>query len=187
LAVERSVKSFLTALGVDTRHPDLRGTPKRVALAWVDEFLDGYRMKPEEVLDESFPVEASASGELVVVSHLKFRSMCPHHLLPYSGTAHLAYAPTDRVVGFGRLSALLDCFAHRLVLQEELARNVATALTRILRTRAAACVVQAEQMCLRLRGPCQSRAVTHSEAYEGLLKTSPTLRRELWARIGGRP
>jgi GTP cyclohydrolase I len=108
--------------------------------------------------------------------------MCPHHLMPYSGTAHLAYVPGDEVVGFGRLSALIDVFAHRLILQEELARQVAVALQEELGTQGAACLIRAEQTCFRLRGEEQHAAVTYSEAYEGVLKEK-ALRAELWHRV----
>jgi GTP cyclohydrolase I len=107
-------------------------------------------------------------------------------LIPYQGKAHLAYVPAERVVGFGRLSALLDCFAHRLILQEELARQVASALARVLESPATACVIEAEQGCLRMRGHRQREARTHAEAYEGRLKRDRRLRQELWYRIGDR-
>jgi GTP cyclohydrolase IA len=112
-----AVRAFLQAAGLDVRDPNLEATPRRVAEAWADEFLSGYRQTASQVLDERFPVSAASSGELVVVTHLNFRSMCPHHLLPYAGVAHLAYVPGREVVGFGRLSALVDTFAHRLILQ----------------------------------------------------------------------
>ncbi|MBM4381434.1 MAG: GTP cyclohydrolase I, partial [Deltaproteobacteria bacterium] len=115
-----------------------------------------------------------------------FHSMCPHHLLPYEGVAHVAYVPGKSVVGFGRLAVLLDTFAHRMLLQEELAREVASALARELGSPATACVLEARQACLRLRGDKQRDAVTHSEAYEGRLRTDSGLRSELWARVQGR-
>src|SRR5262249_32448210 len=130
-----------------------------------------------------FPIPAGTAGELVVVTDLRFHSMCPHHLLPYQGRAHLAYVPSDGVVGFGRLAALLDCFAHRLILQEALAREVVRALCRVLRSPGAACVLEAEQACLRARGGTQCDAVTHAEAYEGTLRDDRQLRGELWARL----
>ncbi len=114
-----------------------------------------------------------------MVTDLHFRSMCPHHLMPYSGLAHLAYVPGREVVGFGRLSALIDVFAHRLVLQEELARQVALSLQEELGTQGAACLIRAEQTCFRLRGEEQHEAVTYSEAYEGRLRDDRELRREL--------
>jgi GTP cyclohydrolase I len=183
-----AVAAFLDAAGlVRAGDPNLAETPLRVAEAWAGEFLDGYRTTPEQALGETFPAPRGGGGsELVVVTDLRFRSMCPHHLLPVSGRAHVAYVPAGRVVGFGRLASLVDCFAHRLILQEDLAREVASALARVLGSPATACILEAEQACLRLRGDEQVDAVTHSEAYEGRLRGDGPLRRELWARLGAR-
>jgi GTP cyclohydrolase I len=155
-----------------------------VTEAWVNEFLDGYALTPEEALGEAFPAPPDSSGELVVVTDLRFQSMCPHHLLPYEGRAHVAYVPSKQVVGFGRLSTLVDCFAHRLILQEDLARHVASSLARVLGSSATACIIEAKQACLRLRGDKQRDAITHAEAYEGSLRRDGALRRELWTRLG---
>jgi GTP cyclohydrolase IA len=182
-AMQRAVRDFLVAAGLDPTEPNLVETPARVTAAWVDEFLDGYAKVPKQVLAQRFPISKAANREVVSVRGLWFRSMCPHHLLPYSGSAHLAYVPGDHVIGFGRLSALLDVFSHRLILQEELARQVATSLMVELGSQGAACILEAEQSCLRLRGGEQCDAVTHAEAYEGILR-EPGLRAELWARLG---
>lgn len=182
----RAVAAFLDAAGLSRMDPNLAQTAERVADAWADEFLEGYSQRPEDALGETFPAPRGGGGELVVVTDLRFRSMCPHHLLPYSGRAHVAYVPSGRVVGFGRLAALVDCFAHRLILQEDLAREVAGSLARVLGSPATACILEAEQACLRLRGDEQSLAVTHVEAYEGRLRKEGALRRELWARLGAR-
>lgn len=181
-AMERAVTDFLKAAGLDVKEPNLRETPRRVTEAWAEEFLTGYAQLPQDALADRFPVSKKSERELVVVTDLHFRSMCPHHLMPYSGTAHLAYVPGDEVVGFGRLSALIDVFAHRLILQEELARQIAGALQDELGTQGAACLIRAEQTCFRLRGEEQHGAVTYSEAYEGVLKEK-ALRAELWQRI----
>ncbi len=178
----RAVSDFLAAAGLDANDPNLRETPTRVTEAWTEEFLTGYEQSAKEALADRFPVSKKSERELVVVTDLHFRSMCPHHLMPYSGTAHLAYVPGDEVVGFGRLSALIDVFAHRLILQEELARVVAVALQEELGTQGAACLIRAEQTCFRLRGEEQHAAVTYSEAYEGVLKEK-ALRAELWHRV----
>lgn len=179
-----AVKDFLRAAGVPLTDSNLDRTPERVAEAWANEFLDGYARTPEEALGELFPAPRGSSGELVVVTDLRFHSMCPHHLLPYEGRAHVAYVPGRQVVGFGRLGALLDCFAHRLILQEELARQVAGSLARVLGSPATACILEAKQQCLRLRGAQQQDAITHAEAYEGRLRRDGAMRRELWARLG---
>ncbi|HLL53561.1 MAG TPA: GTP cyclohydrolase I [Myxococcaceae bacterium] len=184
--MRRAVGDFLAAAGLDLSDPNLLQTSERVTEAWVNEFLDGYGQTPEAALGEAYPAPAGSEGELVVVTDLRFHSMCPHHLLPWSGRAHVAYAPTKRVVGFGRLSSLVDCFAHRLILQEELARQVARSLSEVLQSPATACIIEAEQTCLRNRGDRQRDARTHAEAYEGKLRRDRELRRELWARIGSK-
>jgi GTP cyclohydrolase I len=184
--MEQAIAQFLDAMGLDLRDPNLKATPRRVAEAWLEEFIDGYQRDPKRELKERFPAGKSGRRQLVVVTRLRFHSMCPHHLLPYTGSAHVAYLPGREVVGFGRLSAILETFSHRLTLQEEIARNVARALAVELKSPATACILEAEQTCLRLRGGHQRDAVTHAEAYEGLLKRDASLRKELWARIGDR-
>ncbi len=181
--MEKAVADFIAAAGLDLRDANLKQTPKRVADAWLEEFIDGYQRDPKKELAERFPAGKAGGRQLVVITRLRFHSMCPHHLLPYSGVAHIAYLPGRQVVGFGRLSAILETYAHRLTLQEEIARNVARSLAKELKSPATACVLEAEQTCLRLRGGHQRDAVTHAEAYEGLLKTDAALRSELWARI----
>ncbi|RJS20774.1 GTP cyclohydrolase I [Corallococcus sp. H22C18031201] len=185
-AMAAAVGQFLRAAGLPLEDANLVDTPGRVAEAWVNEFLDGYLQTPESALGETFPAPPDSSGEMVVVTDLRFHSMCPHHLLPFTGRAHVAYVPGSRVVGFGRLSALVDCFAHRLILQEDLARHVAGSLAKVLGSPATACIIEAEQSCLRLRGDHQRDATTHAEAYEGRLRREGPLRRELWARLGAR-
>ncbi len=186
-AMAAAIQDFLRAAGLRQEgDPNLMETPERVAEAWAEEFLEGYARTPEEALGETFPAPPDSSGELVVVTDLRFQSMCPHHLLPFEGRAHVAYMPAKRVVGFGRLGSLVDCFAHRLILQEDLAREVAGALARVLKSPATACIIEAEQACLRIRGERQRDARTHAEAYEGQLRKDGALRRELWARLGAR-
>ena len=181
--MRRAVQAFLTASGVPSDDPEIEDTPARVAEAWAGNFLAGYGRDPDSVLAERIPVPDGSRGELVVITGLRFHSMCPHHLLPVEGVAHLAYVPGAFVVGFGRLAALLDTWAHRLILQEQLARGVARSLGKGLESPGAACIVQAQQACLRVRGEQQRDAVTHAEAYEGVLRKDGMLRRELWARI----
>jgi GTP cyclohydrolase I len=184
--MKKAIAAFLDAAGLDASDPNLKQTPQRVTEAWVTEFLSGYQRTAGDALADRFPVTVKSDRELVIVSNLHFRSMCPHHLLPYAGRVHLAYVPGDEVVGFGRLSALVDVFAHRLILQEELARQVARALMTELECRGAACIIEAEQTCFRLRGEEQHDAITHAEAYEGQLRDK-ALRAELWQRLASKP
>nr|WP_245767820.1 GTP cyclohydrolase I [Stigmatella erecta] len=184
-AMAQAVKDFLRAAGLPLETDlNLQRTPTRVAEVWMTEFLDGYALTPEEAIGAMYPAPPTSAGEMVVVTDLRFHSMCPHHLLPYEGRAHLAYVPGKHVVGFGRLGSLLNCFAHRLILQEDLARCVAGSMARVLGSPATACILEAKQACMRLRGGEQRDAVTHVEAYEGRLRKEGSLRRELWARLG---
>lgn len=183
-AMERAVSDFLAAIGVDQNDPNLVDTPQRVTQAWLTDFIDGYQKDATEIFAGAFPASRPNHRELVVVTGLKFTSTCPHHLLPYSGVAHLAYVPNKKVAGFGRLSALLEMYAHRLILQEDLAATVAREISKRLESRGSACILEAKQMCLRVRGAKQHEAMTHVEAYEGMLKRDHALRRELWLRLG---
>jgi GTP cyclohydrolase I len=164
-----AVARFLDALGLPPsvrQDPDLEQTPRRVAEAWIEDLLDGYRVAPAEVLAEAIE---TPSRDLVAVTGIDFHSVCPHHLLPSRGVAHVAYLPGGRVVGFGALARLVDCLAHRLVLQEDLARTVAEALVEHLGARGAACVIDAEQLCMTVRGERRPRARAHAEAFAGAL------------------
>jgi GTP cyclohydrolase I len=152
--------------------PDLAGTPERVADAWLDDLVDGYRLDPAAVLQESMP---AAGKGLVAVTGIDFHSMCPHHLLPSRGVAHVGYVPGSRVVGFGQLARLVDCFAHRLILEEDVARLVCEALVRHLGARGAACVLDAEQACLTVRGERRRTARAHAQFFTGVLATDARL------------
>ncbi len=177
LAAE-AVGRFLDALGLppETRRAeDLAGTPRRVAEAWLQDLVDGYGRDPAEILAGAIP---SAAKDLVAVTGIDFHSMCPHHLLPSRGVAHVAYIPGGRVVGFGQIVKLVDALAHRLVLEEDLARGIADALVRHVGARGAACVLEAEQLCMTVRGERRVGARAHAEAWAGsLAKDGPARRR----------
>ncbi len=182
LAAE-AVARFLDALGLpaDARAaPDLAETPRRVAETWADELLDGYRRDPAEILAGSLP---RAGKDLVAVTGIDYHSVCPHHLLPSRGIAHVGYVPGGRVVGFGQIVKLVDCLAHRLVLEEDLARGIADALVRHVGARGAACVLEAEQLCMTVRGGRRSRARAHAEAYAGSLARDGAARRRFQALV----
>lgn len=105
-AMERAVASFLTAAGLDpSTHPELSETPSLVATAWAEEFLDGYRRDPRQILEERIDIGEPKMDEMVTLTGLEFQSICPHHLLPYGGVAHLAYLPGRYVAGFGQIVA----------------------------------------------------------------------------------
>jgi GTP cyclohydrolase IA len=178
-----AVARFLDALGLPDAvrdGPELRETPRRVAEAWLADLVDGYGHDPAAVLAESMP---ATSRGLVTVTGLDYHSVCPHHLLPSRGVAHVAYVPGSRVVGFGQLGKLVDCLAHRLVLQEDLAQQVADALVTHLGARGAACLLDAEQLCLTVRGEKRARSRTHAEAFAGSFAGDAALQRRFLAAV----
>jgi GTP cyclohydrolase I len=184
------VARFLDALGLPPEvrgAADLAGTPRRVAEAWLEDLVDGDGRDPAEILAATLP---SAGRDLVAVTGIDFHSVCPHHLLPSRGVAHVAYLPGGRVVGFGQIVKLVDALAHRLVLEEDLARQIADALVRHVGARGAACLLEAEQLCMTVRGERRVGARAHAEAFAGALARDGALRRRfeaLVARAGRAP
>jgi GTP cyclohydrolase I len=177
--MERAVRAFLAAAGVPVDDPDLAQTPQRVTAAWADELIDGYRTSPATALGELLP--APGGGELVCVTHIDYVSVCPHHLLPYRGVAHVGYRPTKLVVGFGRFAALVDAFAHRLILQEALAQQIAAALVETLGAAGAGVILQAEQTCMTVRGERRVRSRATVEASAGDFDEGALAR--LWSAV----
>jgi len=182
-AAAAAVDRFLDALGLPEgvrRSADLAGTPERVAEAWLEDLVDGYRIDPGQVLADG---TSSTSRDLVAVTGVEFHSICPHHLLPSRGVAHVGYLPGGRLVGFGQIVRLVDALAHRLVLQEDLASQVAGALVEHLGARGAGCVLEAEHLCLTVRGERRARARAHAEAYAGALAREGAARKRFLAAI----
>ncbi len=186
-AIAGAVDAFLRACGLDPQVVgDLRDTPERVARLWQAEFLAGYEMSPEAILAD--PVVGEADPDVVVVGGLRFHAMCPHHLLPYRGIAHVAYIPNGKLVGFGRLAELVDCFTKRLTLQERATHQIAEALCINLGARGAGCVIEAEQLCLALPGEKHDASGVVTSAFVGDMRERPDLKARLLeaANLGGR-
>jgi GTP cyclohydrolase I len=182
--MERAIRDWLVACGLDPAHADLQATPARVSRVWASEFLDGYAADPAEILGEL--VVGEADPDVVVVAGLRFHAMCPHHLFPYRGLAHVAYLPAGKLVGFGRLGRLVECFAHRLTLQERITNQIAEALMRHLGARGAGVVLEAEQMCLALPGDKHDTSAVTTSAFLGAAAERPDVRSRLFAAVQGR-
>lgn len=161
---------------------DLEDTPRRVAEAWLEDLVDGYGKDPAEILAGALP---SSGRDLVAVTGIDFHSVCPHHLLPSRGVAHVGYVPGGKVVGFGQIVKLVDALAHRLVLEEDLARQIADALVLHVGARGAACLLEAEQLCMTVRGEKRAGARAHAEAYAGVLGRDGAARRRFQALAAG--
>lgn len=165
---ERALETFLRAIGAPVDDdPELRGTPRRVAEAYANELLSGYDDDPAAILADS---TASSAKDLIVVRDLSIATMCPHHLLPATGIAHVGYLPGRRIVGLGALGKLVDAYSRRFALQEDLASNVANALIEYLGARGAACVIDLSPTCMTIRGDKRAHARAVSMAFRGALE-----------------
>jgi GTP cyclohydrolase IA len=185
-ALQAAIQALIRAAGRDANDPDLRSTPDRVASLWQREFLAGYDMDPAQILGE--PVLGEADPDVVLVGGLRFHSMCPHHLLPYRGVAHVAYLPAGKLVGFGRLADLVECFTKRLTLQERATHQIAEALWHGLGARGAGCVIEAEQLCLAMPGERHDQSGVVTSSFVGEMRERPDLKARLLAAasLGGR-
>jgi GTP cyclohydrolase I len=168
---EQAVRELLLALGRDITDEGLRETPRRVAAAF-DELLTH-----EPVSLTTFPNEAGYD-ELVVVKAIPFHSLCMHHLLPFHGVAHVAYLPGDRIIGLSKLARVVEAYARDLQVQERLTMQVADCLERHLRPKGVGVVLEAEHMCMTLRGVQKPGARTTTSTLRGLLRDDARTRGE---------
>ena len=170
-AAARAIRDFLRALGFDPReHADLTETPERVTEAFADDLLNGHRVDVKELLRQgSCEAPSSAKAGPVAVMEIAVATVCPHHLLPALGVAHVVYLPGATLLGIGTITALVDAFARRLTLQEAIGQNVVSALMEHAGARGAYCELALEHSCLRARGERQVSALVRSSARAGEL------------------
>ncbi|BFP54302.1 GTP cyclohydrolase I FolE [Streptomyces anulatus] len=169
---EAAVRELLIAVGEDPDREGLRETPGRVARAY-KEILAGLRQEPEDVLTTTFDL---GHDEMVLVKDIEIMSLCEHHLLPFHGVAHVGYIPADtgKITGLSKLARLVDVFARRPQVQERLTTQVADSLMRILEARGAIVVIEAEHMCMSVRGIRKPGAKTTTSAVRGQLRDAST-------------
>jgi len=180
--IEAAVREILAAVGEDPEREGLRATPARVARMYA-EIFSGLDEDPGEHLVPTFD---AAHDELVLVRDIAIYSVCEHHLLPWSGKAHVAYIPNEdgRVTGLSKLVRLVEGYAKRPQVQERLTTQVADTLVRVLGARGVFVVVEAEHMCMSMRGVKKPGAVTVTSAVRGHFLTSAAARAEVLGLIG---
>ncbi|MER6084712.1 GTP cyclohydrolase I FolE [Streptomyces sp. NPDC013157] len=169
---ENAVRELLIAVGEDPDREGLRETPARVARAY-RELLAGNQQSPEEVLTTTFDL---GHDEMVLVKDIEIVSLCEHHMLPFHGVAHVGYIPaeTGKITGLSKLARLVEVFARRLQVQERLTTQIADSLMRILEARGVIVVVEAEHMCMSVRGIRKPGAKTTTSAVRGQLRDATT-------------
>ena len=155
---EEAVRTLLSYAGDDPKREGLLDTPGRVVEAY-EEMFHGYRECPMDVLDKTFG-EIGSYNDFVLVKDIVFNSHCEHHIMPFFGKAHIAYKPVDRVVGLSKLARLVDVYAKRLQTQEHMTSQIATALQEILKPQGVAVMLEAEHMCMSIRGVTKPGSLT---------------------------
>ncbi len=168
---EAAVRTLIAYAGDDPSREGVIETPKRVVDAY-GEIFRGYTECPAEVLDRTFS-ETGGYDDFVLVRDIDFNSHCEHHMMPFVGKAHIAYRPVKRVVGLSKLARLVDVYARRLQTQEHLTSQIATAINEILQPKGVAVMLDAEHMCMSLRGVEKHGASTLTTQFLGSFKDDP--------------
>ncbi len=179
-SIEKSVGDILVAIGEDPDREGLVRTPHRVAKSY-EELLSGYRMDPKALINEA--VFDVAYDEMVIVRDIEFSSMCEHHMLPFIGKAHIAYVPTDKVIGLSKIPRIVDLFSKRLQVQERMTTQIAEYIQFVLNPQGVAVVVEGLHMCMMLRGVKKQDARMTTSAMLGVFRDEITTRMEFLNNI----
>ncbi len=179
--IKEHVAAILDILGMDLTDDSLKGTPKRVAKAYVKEIFGG--LNPERRPSASTFENKYEYGEMLVEKNITLYSTCEHHLLPIIGKAHIAYISNGNVVGLSKMNRIVDYYAKRPQVQERLTLQVIEELQRILKTENVACIIDAKHLCVNSRGISDVASSTVTAEYGGVFKTNETLRKEFLSYI----
>jgi GTP cyclohydrolase I len=179
--IQEHVAAILDILGMDLTDDSLKGTPKRVAEAYVKEIFGG--LNPEKRPSASTFENKYEYGEMLVEKNITLYSTCEHHLLPIIGKAHIAYISNGNVVGLSKMNRIVDYYAKRPQVQERLTLQVIEELQRILKTENVACIIDAKHLCVNSRGIRDVASSTVTAEYGGIFKTDETLRKEFLSYI----
>lgn len=178
---EDAVRTLIRWTGDDPAREGLRDTPKRVIKSY-EEFFSGYGQDPKEILNRTFK-EMEGYDEMIVLRDIHFDSYCEHHIVPFSGVAHVAYIPDKKIVGISKLARLVELYAKRLQVQEKLTAQIAHALEDVLKPKGVAVVVEATHLCMTTRGVNKPGAVMQTSQLSGRFRTDPRTRQEFFSLL----
>lgn len=178
--IEKAVKEILIAVGEDPKRKDIKDTPKRVAEMY-EEILAGTRLNPEKELEVIFEKD---HDEIVLLKNIPFYSICEHHLLPFIGKAHVAYIPSNnRVTGLSKLARVVDIFSKRLQVQERITTDIADTIMKKLKPKGVLVVIEAEHLCMSMRGVKKPGVLTITSAVRGIFRKNEKTRSEAMTLI----
>jgi GTP cyclohydrolase I len=181
VAFEQAVTDLLAACGIAPDMAHMGRTAQRVRELWQKRLLGGYEMDPAAALGDGFE---DVRSDMVVIRGIAVHGVCPHHLVPFRGVAHVAYIPGGRLHGFGRIARMVDAIGHRFTYQEWMTRDIADALVVHGRAAGGACVIEAEQLCLLLGEDRRGDERVVTQAFAGSFADSDQLRSEFLRTIG---
>ena len=168
---ERAVRTLIAYAGDDPAREGLRDTPKRVVGAY-EEFFAGYNDDPIEVLSRTFD-DVGGYDDIVMLRDIELNSHCEHHMVPFIGKAHIAYFPTDRVVGLSKLARVVEVFGRRLQTQETMTAQIAETIDRVLKPKGVAVMIEAVHQCMSMRGVRKPGVATITTQFTGVFKEDP--------------
>lgn len=183
VAIAEAIRTILKAIGDDPDREGLKETPERVARFYA-EIFDGLHRDPADEVDAFFGEETYE--EIVMVRDIPFYSMCEHHLAPFHGSAHVAYMPDGCLTGLSKLARLVEGYARRPQMQERLTSQIADALMNRVGARGALVVIEAEHLCMAMRGVKKPGSITTTSAVRGIFRENPATRAEALSLIRGR-
>ena len=178
---EQAVRTLIRWAGDDPTREGMLDTPRRVVKSY-DEFFSGYTKDPRTILNTTFG-DVEGYDEMIVLRDICFSSYCEHHMVPFTGRAHIAYLPNERVVGLSKLARLVDVFAKRLQIQEKLTAQIANTLNEVLEPKGVAVVVEATHMCMTTRGVNKTGTVMQTSKLLGRFRSDPRTRQEFYSLI----
>ena len=179
--IELIILDLLKEIGEDPEREGLQKTPHRVAKSWTT-FAKGYKQTPEEVVGDAIFNEQCV--EVIAVKDIDFFSLCEHHLLPFKGVAHVGYLPDEKIVGLSKIPRIVDIYARRLQVQERLTQQVADALQDVLNPKGVAVVIEAEHLCMQMRGVEKKSSFMITSAVRGAFRENNKTREEFLSIIG---
>ena len=179
--IESIILDLLKEIGEDPEREGLQKTPHRVAKSWTT-FAKGYKQTPEEVVGDA--VFNEQCDEVIAVKGIDFFSLCEHHLLPFKGVAHVGYLPEKKIIGLSKIPRIVDIYARRLQVQERLTQQVADALLDVLSPKGVAVVIEAEHLCMQMRGVEKKSSFMITSAVRGAFRENNKTREEFLSIIG---
>lgn len=178
--MEKAYRDIITHIGEDLTRPGLTDTPKRAAKA-MEFLMRGYRQNIDEVINNAlFP---SSSEEMVIVKNIELYSMCEHHMLPFIGKCHVAYIPRGKVIGLSKIARIVDVFARRMQIQENLTKEIAETIVSKTGASGAAVIIEAQHMCMMMRGVEKQNSVMTTSCMLGAFRNSQSTRNEFLSLI----